>query len=443
VAYELISPFTGITPSDTFKYLTDVGFYVTHSKILPKKNVSLDNLSEYLLERREVSDYEIDGIVVTENVPHPRDETGNPKYSFAFKSLVTQEQVEVMVTEVEWNVSKDGVLKPLVHFPKVNLNGVNIQKATGKNAKFIEENVIGPGSRVIIIRAGDVIPDILEVTTISDSGEPSFPDIDYVWNENHVEILVADEDNLDDFTKEDLDIRRLTNFFVKMETDGVAEGVVSKLYRAGYTTLKSIIELDVKIMTTIEGFKSKSAQKIKLAIIEAMLKATPLKLMVASNMFESGFGERKINPIITAYPKIVNPKIRYIPSVEELIILEGVAEKTATAFIDCLPNFWNFIDENGFEVLFDSEEVESSIDTPTIDPELAEFLAKKFVFSGFRNKVWKDLIESNGGKVTDSVSKNTDVLIVKDKSETSNKIQKAKELNITILSEEEAKALFS
>jgi DNA ligase (NAD+) len=438
VAYELVAPVTATPPSDTFTYMNKLGLYVVDSKIIKKKDVTVDNLSEYLLESRETSAFEIDGIVVTENIPHPRDETGNPKYSFAFKSLVTQEQVEVMVTEVEWNVSKDGVLKPLVHFPKVNLNGVEIQKATGFNAKFIEDNVIGPGSRVIIIRAGDVIPHILEVTKESDDGEPSFPDIDYVWNSTNVDILVANEDELDEYTKEDLDIKRLSHFFVKMETDGVAEGVVAKLYKAGYTTLKSIIELTPETIAKIDGFKSRSAEKVRLAIDEALSKATPLKLMVASNMFESGFGDRKLKLIINAYPAIVDITKKYIPTITELVSLEGVAEKTAKAFIEYLPNFWKFVEMNGFGFVF--KDLSSTVSTSKnkevkVSKELIEFLSKKFVFTGFRNKEWKELIESYGGKVTDAVSKQTDYLVVKDPNEVSGKTQKAVTLGIPIISE--------
>jgi len=434
VAYELVSPVTATPPSDTFIYMNKLGLYVVDSKVLRKKDVTVDKLSEYLLESRETADFEIDGIVVTENIPHPRDETGNPKYSFAFKSLVTQEQVEVMITEVEWNVSKDGVLKPLVHFPKVNLNGVEIQKATGFNAKFIDDNIVGPGSRVIIIRAGDVIPHILEVTKESDDGEPSFPDIDYVWNKTHVDIIVSNEDDLDEFTKEDLNIRRLTHFFVKMETDGVAEGVVAKLYRAGYTTLKSIIELTPETISKIEGFKSKSAEKVRLAMDEALLKATPLKLMVASNMFENGFGDRKLKLIIDAYPDIVDITKKYIPTIQELVSLEGVAEKTAKAFIEYLPNFWNFVEVNGFGFVF-KEVLVSKVSETNVSKKLAEFLSKKFVFTGFRNKEWKELIESYGGKVTDAVSKQTNYLVVKDLNEVSGKTQKATELGIPIISE--------
>jgi NAD-dependent DNA ligase len=228
-----------------------------------------------------------------------------------------------------------------------------------------------------------------------------------------------------------------------MDTDGVAEGVVAKLYRAGYTTLKDIIELQIETIASIEGFKIRSAEKIRLAIDEALSRATALKLMVSSNMFESGFGERKIKPIITAYPNIIDLNKKYIPTVEELVSLEGVAEKTALAFIDCLPNFWNFVEENGFEFVFKAKTENLLKPVEKQVSKISTELAKKFVFSGFRNKAWKDLIESNGGKVTDSVSKNTDILIVKDKSETSNKIEKAKELNITILSEQEAQALFS
>lgn len=440
VAYEWIAP-GQFEPFQAMDFLGQLGFFVAHHIVLLSSQVTLANLSTYLLERREKSQYEIDGIVVTENKVHIREAEGNPKYSFAFKSLATQETVEVVVTKVEWNISKDGVLKPIVYFPKVNLEGVIIQKATGKNASFIEENRIGPGAKIIITRAGGVIPDILEITKPADSGEGSFPDVEFEWNESHVEILAK---NLGEDLKEELEIKRLTHFFVSLETEGVATGVIRKLYEAGYMTVSSILSMKASELAKIEGFKKVSAEKTVKSIAETMKKATPLQVMVASNTFESGFGERKLKSIVEAIPNILDNKIRYVPTKRELLNIEGIAEITADGFLRNLPKFWEFIENNHLEFVFEKKEytteISKDVSVKPLSTEAKQFLAKKFVFSGFRDKALQELIEANQGKVMSSISKSTDYLILKNIEEGKGKAEKAIELGVPILSLEQFQA---
>lgn len=434
IAYEWVAP--GVyEPFQAMNYLKELQFIVVPYKLTKAKDVSLEKLSEYLMERRTDSEYEIDGIVVNENQVHPRDLTGNPKYSFAFKSLITQEQVEVVIIKVEWNISKDGVLKPLVYFPKVNLNGVDIQKATGFNAGFIEKNKVGPGAKAIIIRAGDVIPHILEITKSADSGRPSFPDIEYEWNETHIDIKIS-KTSVDSEVVKELEIRRLTHFFVSLDTEGVAEGVVKKLYNGGYTKLKQMLDLKVEDISSVEGFQLKSAIKIRNSITEALEKSTPVRLMVASNAFEGGFGERKLKSILQVYPDIADIDIRYIPTIEQLLTIEGVAVITADAFLKNLPNFWKFVEENKLEFVFLGKE--SKIKSRPMTSEVSN---KKFVFTGFRSKELEDKIESLGGKLMSSVSGSTDYLVMKDPTEISGKTKKAVELGVKIISVEELRNL--
>jgi hypothetical protein len=101
----------------------------------------------------------------------------------------------------------------------------------------------------------------------------------------------------------------------------------------------------------VEGFKTKMINKIYDGIKTKLENASLLKIMAASNLLGRGIGERKIKPIITAYPNIIDNEKRYIPSVEELLSIEGVAEITAHNFITHLPKFWNFVDENELNFL--------------------------------------------------------------------------------------------
>jgi NAD-dependent DNA ligase len=374
VSYEWIygmnysgEPVGSFKPSDYFVFMERLGLEVVHNEIVKGKDVTITTLSSILENRRSHGSYVIDGIVITQNAPHIRDDTGNPKYSFAFKTLATQEQAEVVVLGIEWNISKDGLLKPLVLFPPIELDGVIMRKATGKNAKFVEDNVIGPGAKIIITRAGGVIPDILKVTKIADSGKPGFPyDFDFVWNENHVEIMLN-----------------------------------------------------------------------KVSLSE--------EAQDAWDMFEGNIGEKKLKLIADVYPDILDKQKRMTPSIDGLLTIPGIALITAENFLASLPNFWKFVEENGLLEYIDKDkdiQVPKNLGTVAMSTEQKEFLSKTFVFSGFRNKDWEEKVTSGGGNVASGVTKKVNYLIVKDKSESSNKIEKAKELGIPILSIEEAQKFF-
>ena len=452
VAYEWINSVNYIgeaiksfKPSDYFSFMNQLGLEVVHNEVVKAKDINITHLSKILETRRANGLYVIDGIVITQNQPHIRDDTGNPKYSFAFKTLATQTQAEVIVLDIEWNISKDGLLKPLVLFPPIELDGVIMRKATGKNAKFIEDNIIGRGAKIVITRAGGVIPDILKVTKTADSGKPGFPqDIDYVWNDNHVEITINKE-SLSNEAQDAWDLKRLIHFFVTLETEGVSEGVITRLFESGYDTVKTIINIKVSDIVKLEGFKERSAQKVRTSITNALVKASTLRVMKASNMFEGNIGEKKLKLIADVYPDILDKNKRMIPPLEGLLVIPGIALITAENFLSSLPNFWNFVEKNGLLEYINNDTLNYNIkplELTSLTSEQKEFLSKTFVFSGFRNKSWEEKVTVAGGNVATGVTKKVNYLIVKDGNEITNKTEKAKELGIPILSIEDAKDFF-
>ena len=97
------------------------------------------------------------------------------------KILDEKREVDVIVSDIEWNISKDKYIKPIVKFNEIELNGVKIKQATGFNADYIVKNIIGVGSKITIIRSGDVIPYIKNVITPSTNGKPLMPLLPYEW----------------------------------------------------------------------------------------------------------------------------------------------------------------------------------------------------------------------------------------------------------------------
>ena len=287
VTYEYILP--AMEPSKQFKKLKELGFIVSYHKKLKEINNTI--LSKILEDRRKDSNYDIDGIIVTQNKVHKRNTSGNPKYSFAFKNILTLKSAEIMVLKVQWNITKDKYIQPVVIFEPVEINGVSIEKATGINAKFIKENKIGPGSKLVIVRRGDVIPHIEKVLTESESGEPSMPDYKYKWNKTDVEIILDNSEVRKDILKEK-NIKELENFVTKIKFDRISGGLVKKLFNGGIDTVYKFLNVSKEELLEIEGIKDKTADNILESIKKSMKDIDCIKLMVSSNSFGRGFGEK-------------------------------------------------------------------------------------------------------------------------------------------------------
>ena len=384
VAYEQLYP--RIKMSDSLNALEEYKFKVVKSKIFNTSDLTMDSLSEYLVKRREKSLYDIDGIVIYHDGEHVAVKGKNPDYAFAFKSLLTHEEAEVVIKEVQWNVSKDGYIKPILIFDPVTIGGVSIQKATGFNAAFIEKNVIGPGSRITIIRSGDVIPHVHKILSKSASEKPSFPK-EYVWNDTHVDILIKDK-ALDS----NVMVKRLVYFTKVLGMKGVGPGIVERLHSNGINTFKKFINVTVDDLLKMEGFQKKSAEKVVNEIQESVKKADCLTFMTASNLFGRSIAEKKLKLILEVFPEIPNG---YKPTESELSKVSGIGEITAKQFLEGLPLFFEFMKDLNKEC----KKVE--VVEKVVGKSLEGLVV---VFTGVRDKELEALIEAKGGKVGSSVS---------------------------------------
>ena len=428
VAYEQIDP--RVKPSTAFESLKDLKFSLVYNEEIRPKDLTMENLSKILMKRRTDSDYEVDGIVIYHDAEYPIVKGKNPDYAFAFKSILTHEEAEVIVKEVEWNASKDGYLKPIIKFDPVVLAGASIQKATGFNAQFIENNVIGPGSHIIIIRSGDVIPHVHKILSKSSSNKPSMPlpPVDYEWNDTHVDILLKDRSD-----DAGIMVKRMIYFAKTLEMKGVGPGIVERLHSNGINTFKKFINVKVEDLLKIEGFQKKSAEKLVTEIQESLKKANCLTYMVASNLFGRSIAEKKLKLILENFPKIPEG---YKPSETELSKVEGVGSITAKQFLEGLPQFFAFMKEL-------NKECEPMIKEKKVVSSKKSLEGLIVVFTGVRVKELEEEVESRNGKVGSSVSSKTKMVVAKDPSEETGKVKAAKELKIPVLTVDEFRKFIS
>lgn len=418
LAYDILFPEMKI--EDSFNYFTKNNIKCAYYKLLEESDVNLETLSTHLESRRNNSDYEVDGIVIYNNKQHKIVNGKNPKYAFAFKSILTHEQAEVIVTNVEWNVSMHKYMKPIIKFNEVVISGVKIKQATGFNGKFINDNIIGPGSRIVIIRSGDVIPHVLKVLSVSSNNKPKMPENNYRWTDTKIDIILDEEGK-----NKEQDIKSYTYFMSKLDIGLVKESTIKKLYENGFDTLDKILKIKVDELVSLEGFQLKSATKI-VENFEKIKEADCDLLLDASNILGRGFALKKIKLVSEKYP--LNKKAEILKlTVDDLVKIDGIGNINAKQFVENIKKFYEFLDNIGYKCEKNKEDV--IVKTVLKD--------KKFIFTGFRNKDWEKLIVNSGGKVVTAISKNVDYLIVKNKTDKSSKIDKANELGIKILDMEE------
>lgn len=420
VVYECIKP-DNLTPKKQFKKLKKLGFKTAYAETITDIDIKL--LSNRLVNRRDNSEYDIDGIIIAHDKYYERIDGENPKYSFAFKSIITSKKAEVLVLKVEWNLTKDDYLQPIVYFEPVEIDGVTIEKATGFNAKFIKDNKIAPGSIIVIIRSGDVIPKIEEV--LKESEEPSMPDnYKWKWNETEVEIIL-DEKQLNETTIKEKNFKELENFVLKIKFDRIGPGVIKKLFDSGINTIDKFLSVTKEELLKAPGIKDKTADNILKSIKTSMANLDCITLMTASNKLGRGFAAKKLKLIVDEYPDIVNKNMK--PNVSDLIKIKGIEKKTADKFVNNFDNYLEFIKTNKIKCVY--KEVKQKKDSKLKD--------LKIVFTGFRSSEFEEFIENNGGKIQSSISKNTDLLVIKNNDTGGSKIKKAKELKIKIITKKD------
>ncbi len=428
VAYECIVP--ELKPSEQFAKLEQLGFEVADHRAVPK--VTNELLSEYLVDKRTNYTYEIDGIIVADDHIHPRT-SGNPEHAFAFKMVLSDQKAEAKVVDVLWEPSKDGLLKPRVRIEPISLGGVIITYATGYNAKFIEDNKIGVGAIIELIRSGDVIPKIMSV--IVPASSPKMPAEPYIWNATRVDAVIDDVGN-NSVVQE----KNIVAFFTELEVDGLKAGNIKKIMDAGFDTVPKILGMS-KVDFEKCGFKS-TAEKYAANIKQKVAEANLVQLMSASGLMGRGIGTKKIGPILDSFPNILTNGESVDTKIAKVKTIKGIELKTATTFVENIPKFVSFLSECRLASKLSSDIEAKTATVQSLDIIPSQLNGKKIVMTKVRDKEIIEQLAKYGAILDDNIKKDTFVLIVKSKDDVSNKTKYAVEHNIPIMTPDEFKSTF-
>jgi NAD-dependent DNA ligase len=426
VAYEVLKPEKN--PSEQMKLLSTLDVECVLYKI--ESTLTNDLLSETLVDWRKSYAYEIDGVIVTNDKIYER-KSGNPDHAFAFKMVLSDQIAEAKVVDVIWTPSKDGYLKPRVQIEPINLGGVRIEYATGFNGAFINDNKIGIGAIIELIRSGDVIPHIRKVTM--PAPEAKMPNVSYKWNETHVDIMLEDI-STDETVKEKV----ITGFFRGLNVEGLSSGNVKRIIATGYDTVPKILKMTMEDLLKVEGFKEKTAKKLYDGIREKIEEASITMIMSASNIFGRGFSDKKLELIMNEYPNVLLSKESKDQKISKVAAIKGMAQKTAEAFVERIPELVQFIKE----INLDKKLTQIPVEKVSVD-QSHPLYNKSIVMTGFRDQDLQNKLKSIGAKLGTSVSKNTFVVLVKDLEEDTGKALDAKNLGIPLMTPEEFKKKYN
>lgn len=430
ITYNILHP--RYLQEEQLKLLNEFGFKVVNYKIVDKINEKI--LTNYLELRRKESEFTIDGIVCIDNSQVYEHEEGNPDYGFAFKTIYDEQMTEAKVVQVIWEESKDRYLKPRIEIEPVELVGTTVTYATAFNAKYIVDNKIGKGSVLKLVKSGDVIPYILEVLKPSSSGKPDLPDREYDWNETGVDLILKGKSDL-------VKIKIIEHFFSTIGVKYISEGIITNLVNNGYNSIKKILNADREDLYEIKGLGEKIINKIYDDIDKVFSKVDLPTFMSASNKFGRGLGTRKLQEVIKMYPNIMTSNWTKKEMIDNILEVQGFSDKLANNFTDNFPKFMKFYEEiNEIQDISRFTEMLTVHESETSKSDTFDNMI--IVFTGFRDKDMEDLITSNGGKVTNSVSKKTTLLVRADNEEDSNKIRTAKQLGVKIISRTEFLNMF-
>lgn len=417
VCYEVIEP--RLTPVEQMKFLTKWAPHSVVVHFLVSRPTELTNefLSNTLVNWRENGRYETDGVIITNDALYER-KRGNPDHSVAFKTILTDQMAEATVINVIWTPSKDGYLKPRIQIEPVQLGGVGIQYITGNNAAFIRDRHIGVGAVVQIIRSGDVIPKILRV--LSPAYKIKWPSIPYEWNATRVDIMLSSnaDANADTQSEEHRVVleKNIVHFFGGIGVEGMKEGNVRRIVKAGFRSVEDILRMTLDDWKSVDGFQEKMAVKLMDGIRGCLNTCSLADLMVATNLFGRGFSHRKIELILEACPDILVSLQTDDEKIRRLADIKGMGNKTATAFVECIPAFCSFMRRANLDHLnrLDHHLVEDHLDTAVSPPSAYShpLAGKTVVLTGFRDKDLMERLKKVGAKNGTSITQNTHLLVV-------------------------------
>lgn len=422
--------------SDSFDYLTECGFDVVEHNLVTKDNVE-ELIKMYTPDHY---DFPVDGLIFEYDDYIYGKELGetshHPLNMMALKWA--DDLYETILTDIEWSTSRSGLVNPVAVFKPVDLDGAITTRATLHNISYIEDLELGVGDTIQVYRSNMVIPKVHNNLTRSNTWKlpsrcPCCGGNVEIHNENGSKTLHC----VNPECQAKL-IAKLTHAVSKnaLNIDGLSESTIEKFVNLGLLkSIKDIYYLKdyVDGISKIDGFGKKSTTKLLESIensrnIELANFLFSLSIPLIGKSASKDISKACSNGDVQSFITIMS-----LEGEDAFIGLNGFGEEMCKSLNNWWVNnkemFYDLIEEFNF-IKSDNENKKDILD------------GKTFVITGSLNHYKNrneliEAIESIGGKVSSSISAKTNYLINNDTQSGSSKNQKAKKLNIPIISEEE------
>ena len=447
--------------------LNKLGFKVNPNYKLCERLDDVQKFYTHWVDKRDKQEYGIDGIVVKVNSNELQKELGytgkSPRWAVAFKFV--PEKVTTVVEDIKVQVGRTGALTPVAHLAPVQVAGSTVSRATLQNEDEIKRLDVRIGDTVVIHKAGDVIPEVVEVlknlrtgrehkfhmptrcpicgggvkkeiisqssafpsrTKVRDSSKPSFSAAHYCTNKK---CFAIEKENIIHFvSRKGFDI------------EGLGEKIVEQLMSEGLiSNFADIFELKTGDLEPLERFAEKSADNLVRAIEKSKKIEFP-KFLFALGIRHVGEETAVLisrNMEHITHNKISNlgDMIKYFPQIkaEDWLNIKGIGEKSAESLADC------FNSKENIRLLEKMKNLGVDVSFPMLRVRGYVLRDKSFVLTGELESMTRDeakeKIRALGGDVSSSVSRATSFVVVG--KNPGSKYDKARELGVKVLDEKE------
>ncbi|MBE9543879.1 MAG: NAD-dependent DNA ligase LigA [Proteobacteria bacterium] len=408
-----------------------------------RPQISINEVLKYyrgLSEQRHQLAYDIDGMVVKVDSLSLQQQLGattrSPRWAIAYKFQAIQETT--VLENIEIQVGRTGVLTPVAHLRPVNVAGVTVSRATLHNEDEIEKKGVRIGDTVLVQRAGDVIPEVVKVILSKRSGAEkkfSMPDKCPVCGTAVVRIEGEAATRCINSGCSAQVKERINHFAAKgaFDIEGMGDKLVDQLVEKGLlTSVADLFKLDQETLAGLERMGDKSAENL-INAIEASKRISFARFLYALGIRHAG--EHVAELLANHFESL--EELASCPR-EELTGIDGVGP----VVVESLANFFDqennrrtiqSIIDSGVQIIFETRQKSGKFD------------GKTFVLTGTLASVnrrrAKEMITGAGGKVSGSVSRNTDYVVAGESP--GSKLKRAMDLGVAVIDEIEFKKLLS
>ena len=423
------------THYESLLYLERLGFNVNPVKILCKNMQEVRDAINKIGEMRNDLDFGIDGAVVKVNDLELREKVGTtyktPRWAVAYK--YPPEKKETLLKDIVCQVGRTGAITPMAILDPVYVAGSKISKTTLHNEDYIKQNDIRIGDRVIIQKAGDVIPEVVGVNKDKRDGTEKIFEMPRICPVCGAEAVREEGEAVVRCIGIECPAklyRSIIHFASKdaMDIDGLGEAIIGELIeRKLISNIADIYKLTIDDVASLKKNGKKFAQNLINAIEESK-KRDLYRVINSLGIRHVGV---KLAKTLARYFKDMDKLI--VATYEELRMIEDVGEITANTIYEF------FRQDQTIDLINKLKQANVNMKAEIQENEDGKFEGKTFVLTGslehYSREEASEIIEKMGGKTSSSVSKKTDYVLAGE--DAGSKLKKAQELGITIISEEE------